>query len=329
MVCFHPAAQFPLQTSFSLLVPSYRSFQFMCPWAGSAASQICSCRSDVWLLKQRSAGSPGPAKYQKRKGKPYSPSGMTGVPWESQMLTLPSFPSGRVSQYILQSLDKSQYMKVLLEVVGKGFQFLDSCQVLPTTGNPMVTAPSDWISERSPQQSAAFWILLADLKVIRSLKFIMCPGLSIYVASKSLQVSSWQQVHISHLSLTSLISGLKKLVFLPFHTVRGVLKTRIPKWFTFPFSSRPLFCQKSPPTTHCLGWPCTAWLIASLSYTRLWFMWSFSLVFCDCGFHSRGRGAVVLASSLCPLMHEDKRLVQASWWEALAVRKTDAFELWC
>ena len=89
------------------------------------------------------------------------------------------------------------------------------------------------------------------------------------------------------------------------------------------------FCQNSPLWPVHLGWPCTAWLIASLSYTRLWFMWSFSLVFCDCGFHSRGRGAVVLASSLCPLMHEDKRLVQASWWEALAVRKTDAFELWC
>ena len=77
------------------------------------------------------------------------------MPWESQMLTLHSFPSGRVSQYILQDLDKSQYMKVHVEVVGKGFQFMDSCQVLPTTGNLMVTALSEWISE-SPQQSAAF-----------------------------------------------------------------------------------------------------------------------------------------------------------------------------
>ena len=257
MFYFHPTALFPLQTSISLLVPSYRSFQFMCPWAGSAASQICSCRfiPDVWLLKQRSVGSPGPPKYQKRKGKPYFLSGMTSVPRESQMLTLPSFPSGRVSQYILQGLYKSLYIKVHLEVVGKGFQFLNSCQVLPTIGNPKVTAPSEWISERSPQQSAALWVLLADHKVIRSLKFIMCPGVHIYVASKSLQVSSWQQVHISHLNLKSLISGLKRLVFLPFHTVHGVLKARILKWFAFPFSSRLLFCQKSPPWHIVLGSP--------------------------------------------------------------------------
>ena len=35
------------------------------------------------------------------------------------------------------------------------------------------------------------------------------------------------------------------------------------------------------------------------------------LVFCDSGFHS-----------VCPLMDEDKRLVEASLWEGLAVGKT-------
>ena len=35
------------------------------------------------------------------------------------------------------------------------------------------------------------------------------------------------------------------------------------------------------------------------------------LAFCHCGFHS-----------LCPLMGENKRLVQASCWERLAVGKT-------
>ena len=63
----------------------------------------------------------------------------------------------------------------------------------------------------------------------------------------------------------------------------------------------------------CLGWSYTAWLIVSMSYRRLWSMWSFWLVFCDCGFHS-----------VCPLMDEDKRLVQASWWEGLAVGKTES-----
>ena len=40
-------------------------------------------------------------------------------------------------------------------------------------------------------------------------------------------------------------------------------------------------------------------------------MWSVWLVFCDCGFHS-----------VCPLMDEDKRLVEASWWEELTMGKT-------
>ena len=40
-------------------------------------------------------------------------------------------------------------------------------------------------------------------------------------------------------------------------------------------------------------------------------MWSFWLVFYDCGFHP-----------FCPLMDVDKRLVQASWWERLAVGTT-------
>ena len=42
------------------------------------------------------------------------------------------------------------------------------------------------------------------------------------------------------------------------------------------------FLQNSPPWPTHLGWPYTAWLIASLSYTRLWSMWSFWRAFCDC-----------------------------------------------
>ena len=57
------------------------------------------------------------------------------------------------------------------------------------------------------------------------------------------------------------------------------------------------FCQSSPPWPICLWWPYRAWLILSLSYIRLWSMWSVWLVFCDCGFHS-----VFL------LMDKDKRL---------------------
>ena len=32
-------------------------------------------------------------------------------------------------------------------------------------------------------------------------------------------------------------------IFLPFHTVHGVLKARIPKWFAIPFSSGPYFVR--------------------------------------------------------------------------------------
>ena len=84
-------------------------------------------------------------------------------------------------------------------------------------------------------------------------------------------------------------------IFLPFHTVHGALTARIPEWFIIASSSGPCFVR----TLHCLGWPCMAWLIASLSYTspftrtRLWSMkgeraWGFSylssakLLLCCC-----------------------------------------------
>ena len=45
-----------------------------------------------------------------------------------------------------------------------------------------------------------------------------------------------------------------------------------------------MFSQNSPSWPVHLGWRCTAWLMVSLSYTRLWPMWSFWLVFCSCSF---------------------------------------------
>ena len=50
-------------------------------------------------------------------------------------------------------------------------------------------------------------------------------------------------------------------IFLPFHTVHGVLKQRILKWFAISLSSGP----NSPPWPIHLGWPYMAWLIVSLS----------------------------------------------------------------
>ena len=109
----------------------------------------------------------------------------------------------------------------------------------------------------------------------------------------------------------------------PFHTVYGVLKARILKWFATPFFSGPCFARTLHHDPSILGGPLTAWLRASLSYPRLWAMWSFWIASYDCGFHSGFCGIVVLAS--CCLLDEVKRLVQASWWEGLAVGNTGSW----
>ena len=70
-------------------------------------------------------------------------------------------------------------------------------------------------------------------------------------------------------------------IFLPFHTVHGVLKARILKWFSIPFSSGP---HSVRPLHHDhLGWPHMAWLsfieldkavvhvIRLVSFLWLWF----------------------------------------------------------
>ena len=68
-------------------------------------------------------------------------------------------------------------------------------------------------------------------------------------------------------------------IFLRFHSVHGVLKENTEvvchsslQWTTF--------CHSSSPWPIRLGWPQMAWLIVSLSWTRLWSMWSDWLVVC-------------------------------------------------
>ena len=58
-------------------------------------------------------------------------------------------------------------------------------------------------------------------------------------------------------------------IFLPFHTVHGVLKARMLKWIAIPFSSGPRFVRTLYHDPVCLGWPCMAWLIVLLSYRKL------------------------------------------------------------
>ena len=66
------------------------------------------------------------------------------------------------------------------------------------------------------------------------------------------------------------------------------LHIRWPKYWTFSFSlayhsllQLTTFFQNYPPWPVHLGWPYMVWLLVSLSYTRLWSMWSFWLVFYD------------------------------------------------
>ena len=54
-------------------------------------------------------------------------------------------------------------------------------------------------------------------------------------------------------------------IFLPFHTVHGVLKARILKWFANSRLQWTTFYQNSPPWPVHRGWPYMAWLIVSLS----------------------------------------------------------------
>ena len=70
-------------------------------------------------------------------------------------------------------------------------------------------------------------------------------------------------------------------IFLPFHTVHGVLVARLLECCAIPTSNGPRFVRTlhydplwSTMTLFSLGWPCTAWLIASLSYTNAFIMTS-------------------------------------------------------
>ena len=65
-------------------------------------------------------------------------------------------------------------------------------------------------------------------------------------------------------------------------------------------------------TMTCLSWVALQGMAHSFIELHKAAIHVIILVFCDCGFHSGGHGIVVLASSLCLLMDEGKKLVQAS-----------------
>lgn len=70
-------------------------------------------------------------------------------------------------------------------------------------------------------------------------------------------------------------------IFLLFHTVHGVLQTRILEWVFFTTSPVDYILSETSSRPVHLGWPCMVWFIASLSYVspfstaRLWPMKGF------------------------------------------------------
>ena len=98
-------------------------------------------------------------------------------------------------------------------------------------------------------------------------------------------------------------------IFLPFDTAHGVLTARILKWFAILYYSGPHFAR----TLHHVC-PSLAALHSMAHTFTEWSMWSVSLVFCDCGFHS-----------VCPLIEKDTRFMDASWWQRLTVEATGSF----
>ena len=88
-------------------------------------------------------------------------------------------------------------------------------------------------------------------------------------------------------------------IFLPFHTIHGVLKARTLKWFAIPFSSGPRFVRTLYHDPSVLGGP--TWMAYSFIELHKAVVHVISLVSFLCyGIHS-----------VCPLMDKDKRLMEA------------------
>ena len=109
------------------------------------------------------------------------------------------------------------------------------------------------------------WIILPPPEISTTeCNFHFGPATSLFlkllvIALHSSLVACWAP---SNLGLGGFIFW--RHIFLPFHTVHGVLKARILEWFAIPSSSGPRFVRTPHYDPSFLG--CMAWLIASLSY---------------------------------------------------------------
>ena len=86
-------------------------------------------------------------------------------------------------------------------------------------------------------------------------------------------------------------------------------------WSGLPLTSPVDHLLSELSTMTCLSWVALHGMAHSfIELDKTWAMWSVWLVSYDYGFHS-----------VCPLMDKDKRLVEASWREGLAVAESGSF----
>ena len=105
-------------------------------------------------------------------------------------------------------------------------------------------------------------------------------------------------------------SSFSVLSFHPFIMFMGFSRQEYWSGFTF-------LCPVDHVLSELFTMIYTSWTVlhsmahSFIELDKAWFMWSVWLVYCDYGFHS-----------VCSLTNKDKRLMEASWWERLTVRKT-------
>ena len=112
-----------------------------------------------------------------------------------------------------------------------------------------------------------------QLSIVSALFSLFIPSVAIssFSSGSILGMTWWVHLSVSSFCLFILFMGFSRKDY----------------WSSFSFPSLVDHgLSNSPPWPVHLVCPYMAWLMVSLSSTRLWSMWSVWLIFCDCGFHS-------------------------------------------
>ena len=174
-----------------------------------------------------------------------------------------------------------------------------STSVLPMNEHPgLISFRMDWLdllavqgalksllqhhsSKASILQRSAFFIVQLSHLYMTTGKTIALTRWTFVGKVMSLLFNMLSRLVISPLTSSSILGIYRPREFLfqypiilPFHTVHGVLKARLLKWFAIPFSSGPRFVRTLHHDPSILGNPTQPWacLIVSWTYTRLWSM---------------------------------------------------------